>query len=214
MVEGRKMYLGKSALQPEINKLKAQAPPSGRVPCLKGAEADGDPAKVDWTKALALGGWRTLEGYSTNRKVKALLIHDHKYLYVQLEEMLDPSKLVSDGGIWMGDDWEVFFAAQRGKPYRQIGVNPMGGHLELAHGETGAWDSGVKVVSNAKVPDRWTVRIALPLDKLLPGGLKPGGKFYANFYRATPNLEELLAWSPNFSSSFHETSRMGELVLE
>ena len=34
-------------------------------------------------------------------------------MYIQLQEAINPSTLVSDGTIWRGDDWELFFAAQR-----------------------------------------------------------------------------------------------------
>jgi len=56
--------------------------------------------------------------------------------------------------------------------------------------------------------------LALPLDKLLPGGLKIGAKFYANFYRASPNATNLLAWTPNFAVGFHETSQLAEFTLK
>jgi hypothetical protein len=209
MIVGRKKY---TTMKPEVDKLRRQPPPRAQVP--RSPDAVGDPARVDWSKAAALGGWRTVQGYPTTRKIKAAIIHDGKYLYVQLEEALDPKKLISDKGIWQGDDWEVFFAAQRGKPYRQFGINPKAEYQEIAYGEPVGWNSGVKAISDTKSPDCWRVQLAFPLDRILPGGLKPGGKFYAGFYRATPNLDELLAWSPNFSSSFHDTSRLGELTLE
>mgnify|MGYP006980564298 CR=1 FL=1 len=34
------------------------------------------------------------------------------------------------------------------------------------------------------------------------------------FYRASPGARDLLAWSPTFGGGFHNTSRLGELVLE
>ena len=45
-------------------------------------------------------------------------------------------------------------------------------------------------------------------------GLKPGGKFYANFYRHSPNGPELLAWTPPFESGFHSTGRLAEFTLQ
>jgi len=71
-------------------------------------------------------------------------------------------------------------------------------------------------MSDATAPDRWVAYFAFPLARLLPGGLRSGSKFYANFYRATADNDgrDYFAWSPNFCDSFHELSRMGEMTLE
>jgi len=207
MLEGKRRF----AVHAEARRLP---PPKIAVPRCTNSPA-GDPANVDWAKAAALGEWRTVAGDATERKIRARLAHDGTWLYIQLHEMIDPQTLVSDGTIWRGDDWELFFAAQRARPYRQIGVAPDGTHIALAPDEPGeGWQSGVKVVSDTSVPDSWTVRLAFPLDKLLPGGVKPGLEFYANFCRATPGFKELLAWSPTFDGRFNVTTRFGELKLE
>lgn len=211
MVEGQKAWAAKQAAVPEIERMKAQAPPRAHVP--KVAPAGGDPAKVDWDRAVVLAGWRRLQGFPTQRKPAARLAHDGEFLYVQLEEPADAASLVSDDGIWAGDDWELFFAAARAKPYRQVGINPRGRFLDLVNGEGAAMgESGVKVVSDTSA-GRWRVRLAFPLAKLLPGGVRPGSRFYANLCRA-PADREFLAWSPTFTDRFHEVSRLGEMVLE
>ena len=208
MVEGRRKYLVHA-------KLRAQPPPRVRVPRLP---TDAGPVRLDqieWSKAADLGKWSTLAGDPTERKLEARVAHDGKYLYVQLAEYLDTAGLKAGGQIWDGDDFELFFALQRKPPYRQLCVGPTGKHVALAHREKSpGWDSGAVVSSDASGRDRWTVRVALPLDKLMPGGLKPGSKFYANFYRASPRASNLLAWTPNFASGFHDTSRLGEFTLE
>ncbi len=213
MVEGRRKWADRQALEPERERLRAQAPPSARVPRV--AAAAGDVDKVDWSAALILDRWFALEGYRQKRPVAAWLAHDGEYLYVQLQETgLDTAALVAAPDIWSGDDWELFFAAQRGKPYRQLGVNPAGKYAAVHCDENdGEWGSGARVTSVA-LGDTWTVRVALPLTHLLPGGVKPGQAFYANLYRASPGATDLLAWSPNFTRSFHETSRLGKLTLE
>jgi hypothetical protein len=208
MVEGRRKY-------DEHKKRKAEAIPSINVPRLA-AEAVGDPAKVDWTKALNMGAWSTLAGDATNRPIRSLIAHDGKYLYVQLSEQLDPKRLVAGPDIWDGDDWEAFFAAKRGDTVcRQICIGPTGKHVALARGEKASeWESGAVVALDNSEPGRWTVRLALPLDKLLPGGVQPGSKFYANLYRASQGASDLLAWTPNFANGFHDTSRLPELTLK
>ncbi|MBI3922415.1 MAG: DUF4838 domain-containing protein [Armatimonadetes bacterium] len=205
MVEGRKLYLTR-------REKRAQQLPQVQVPRL--TDANGDPAQVDWVKAKDLGKWCSLSGDATDRKVESLIAHDGRYLYLQLTEYLDPSKLSSTGSIYDGDDWELFFALKRKDAYRQFCVAPSGKHFEKAYQENSdQWNSGAIVRSDTASSDRWAVMLALPLDKLLPGGLEPGGTFYANFYRASPGASQLLAWSPNFAGGFHETGRLGEMTL-
>jgi hypothetical protein len=170
----------------------------------------GDPFKVDWTRAVAVGNWATLKGQSTARQVQAQFAHDGLFLYVRLTEQLDPRTLVNHVDVCSGDDWELLFAATRGaQPYRQIGVNPQGKRLELAYGESG-WDSGATVVSETGAAV-WRVSLAFPLDRLLPGGVRPGQTVYANILRGG---REPLAWSPTFEDSFHRLEQLGEIVLE
>lgn len=135
-------------------------------------------------------------------------------MYIQLEERLDPTTLVmTDNNVWGEDEWELFFARQRGRPYRQMGVNAKGIHLDLAWGEpTQKWDSGAVVVSNTALPDRWQVRIVLPLAKLLPDGVKPGDKIYLNILRST-RMQNTLAWIPTFAG-YHEPDRFGEVLVQ
>ncbi len=205
MVEGRRKYL-------ERQQRRTQAPPRVTVPAVPPAE--GDPARVDWSRAADLGQWATLVGEPTTRKVEGRVAHDGHYLYVQLAEELDPATLVASPQVFDGDDWEGFFATQRGAGARQICVGPKGAHLAVARGEEKeTWDSGAVVVSDT-VDGRWRVRLALPLARLVPGGAKPGEVVYAGFYRASPGARDLLAWSPTFGGGFHNTSRLGELVLE
>lgn len=212
---GRAARAERERLQPEVEKLKAQGPATASVPKLPEA-ASGDPAKVDWSKAARLGNWRQLEGYPTKRMPEARVAHDGQFLYVRLSEPVETAKLHNDNGIWAGDDWEVFVAQQRAKPYRQVGVNPKGAFQDVGCGDGPPMaPSNVKVVSDTSKPDTWTVCLVFPLETLLPGGVKPGSVFYANFFRATGEKpRELMAWSPNFCPSFHVPARLGELKLE
>jgi len=151
-------------------------------------------------------------GLATSRKVEARFAQDTKYLYVHLTEELDPTALTNDSEIFGGDDWELFFAAKRGeKPYRQIGINPKGNHIELAYGENSSkWESGATVISETGT-NSWNVSLALPLERLLPGGVKPGQTVYANIFRGG---KDPLAWSPTFEGGFNLLERLGEIVLE
>jgi hypothetical protein len=216
MVEGRRKYVAKTVLAPEVQALKDRGPATARVPRLPDAAAAGDAARVDWSKASVLGGWRTLQGYPTQRQPGARVAHDGQFLYVQLVDPVAPASLRAEPDIWSGDDWEVFISRQRAKPFRQIGVNPKGVSADIGVGDGAPMPpSGAKVASDTGQADRWTVTLAIPLETILPGGLKAGNTFYANFFRATGGQpRELLGWTPNFGDSFHVPERLGELTLE
>jgi hypothetical protein len=206
MQAGRKTYLQRAGLRPTTMQ-QAQAPR------IDGSSLGGDPRKANWSKAGVLGNWRAITGDETQRKIEARLLHDGTHLYLRLEEQLDTRKLVrTDDNVWNEDEWEIFVARQRAKPYRQMGVNANGVHIDLAWGEkSDKWDSGATVVSDTKAPGRWTVYVALPLAKLLPNGVTPGDKLYLNIIRST-QMKDALAWVPTFAG-YHEPSRLGEIDL-
>lgn len=232
MVEGRKMYLARPKKTPEQlagekekakkrDALKTKPIPQLKIPKIIGS-ADGDLTRIDWSKAASSGPWFTVEGDAITKKISASILHDDQYLYVKLTDETDPAKLVAGKNVFDGDNWDLFFAAARGQfPFRQLGINPKGEYREVPHGEK-EWTSGVKIVSDTSAPGVWTVCLALPLDKLLPGGVKNGQKIFANFYRqcSVPEGRQIesgsnfLAWSPNFEISFQKTDRLVELMLE
>jgi hypothetical protein len=186
-------------------------PPTVMLP--KVAEAGADPARVDWQQAVELKGWGGLSGDPADRKLNTWVAQDGKVLYLRLEDQINPKSLVSGPSVWDGDDFELFFAPARNTWYRQLCIAPNGKIFEQAWKTDNAqWHSGATVQSDVSQKDRWTVLLALPLEKLLPG-LKSGGKFYANFYRHGPGGPELLAWTPPYEAGFHTTGRLGEFVL-
>lgn len=205
--------------------LEITEPARALVPKLPDTAADGDPAKVAWSKAGQLTGWRQLDGRSTRRQIEARMAHDGRHLYVRLTEAAASANLVNDEGVWAGDDWELFFAKRREKPFRQFGVNPKGTCLESTSDPALA-RCGARAISEVS-EGRWTVAVSLPLAALLPGGLQSGSVFYANFFRSisVQNDERMwdvgplfhdddqLCWTPHYEPSFHLPERFGELVL-
>jgi len=174
----------------------------------------GDIKAVDWSTALDIGRWSTVGGDKSDRQISSRIAHDGQFLYVELQEKLDTSKLAISGQVWGGDDWEMFFAQKRESPYRQFIVDPNGKFGTIAYGESKSeWVSGAHVVSDTSTGNMWLVRSAIPLGSLLPKALGSGDTFYANLYRATSGSSGLMAWSPNMKGSFHELSRMGEFTL-
>ncbi|HUT22812.1 MAG TPA: DUF4838 domain-containing protein, partial [Sumerlaeia bacterium] len=203
MKTGAERYYAKQELRKQAGPIPALTVP--RVAPLGDAP---DLASLDWTKGAELKGWKQLEGFSTDRRVEGRILHDGRRLYVRLTEHLDTSALSDAEGVYNGDDWEILFAAERGETWNQFACNPSGKVI------VGGWALDEEVVSRVE-PDRWILLLAIPLRKLLPGGVKPGAAFYANFYRATTGgiPRELLAWSANYEHTFLTTKRMGEFTL-
>jgi hypothetical protein len=217
---------------PDLERLKSAPPPSLCVPMI--AEAGGDPARADWSRAAVADQWREVTGCGSDRNPVASLAHDGKYLYIRLEEPCDILKLVRTGPIYNGDDWEIFLSGEPSRqPYYHIAAGPGGEKRlyvwpEVKKQET-KWDANVRVISD-KTNARWTVSLSVPLNKILPGDVKPGSKLFANFFRGNPaldwrdieTLENLvraesngsLAWSPTFEKDFHLPQRFGVLILE
>lgn len=189
-------------------------PPARTVVPRLSVAADGDPLRVDWSRAAPLDNWRQVDGPPTQRRIEARIAHDGSFLYVKLIDRSIGPHLDSDDGIWAGEDWEVFIAGQRGRPYRQIGVNPKGAVREVVVGD-GLPPCDTRVISVVDV-NQWTVFLILPLTAIVPGGLRSGSVSYGNFYRNAGSgdvYREMLAWSPNFGPDFHVPERFGELML-
>lgn len=213
MTEGREGWVKKAPYVDEVERLKQAAPPTLHVPRIANG-INGDPEKVDWSKGVTEKIFRSHEGFPTERKVEMCLLHDDAYLYVRLVDHTSELDIHDNSGIFWNDRWEIFAAAQREKPYRQLGVKPDGQHVGLAFGEDlSEWRDGftVKVTTDTAA---WTTLIAFPLAKLSLHGIKPGDKLYMNFYRPSSAGKATLAWSPHFGGSYHNPARLGELVLE
>ncbi len=201
-----------------VEQRRKERPPVVRVP--RAESAQGDPRKPDWSKAADLAPWFTAGGRDTDQKVRAAVLHDGRCLYLKLEHLCDPAKLVTGEEVWSGDDWELFFAPRRQPPYRQLAVGVKGQSIAFAwekligQCKPAGWQSGARVACETR-PDRWTAFVSLPLENLVPGGVQPGGVFYANLCRSVaPPSQLFLTWSPNFDESFHVLTRLGEFRLE
>jgi len=202
-----------------IEQRRRQPPPQVTVPRAADAAAQGDPARADWGRAVELAPWYRASGADTDVPIKTWLLHDGQYLYLKLEQRCNPASLVRGADVWSSDDWELFFAPQRGQPpYWQLAFGPAGEPVGyewqamIGKGKPQDWKSGARIAS-AATADRWTVSLSLPLATLLPGGVRPGQPFYANFYRCVMPGRTFLAWTPVFDETFHNLTRLPELRL-
>lgn len=199
------------------------------VPVVKApliASADGDAAKADWSKAAPLPGtWTEMnQAKPSTRKLEGRVAHDGKYLYFELTDYCATKMLQISPILFPYDDWEIFIAKEKGAAYRQFAVGPRGQLVALRYGEdpgkasTEIESHGILAVSDTSAPDRWTVRLAIPLSTLVKGGFKPGETIFANINRvASPSIcgvEPYIIdnWVP--FTSVHNNDRMGEIHLE
>lgn len=214
LLAGRKQYEQRTAT----------AIPSVRVARLPAAQ--GDAARLDWSKATALpGSWHVSNQYQpAARPLTARLAQDGEFLYLELTDPVAPARLQSSAAVFPHDTWEVFVAAQRAQPYRQYAVGPSGLTTCLSFGEVN-WQQGFKMeglnwraVSDTTAADRWVTRLVFPLASVVPGGVKPGGKLFLNLARVTnPELAgagrlAIETWVP--LSALHEADRLAQVTLE
>lgn len=213
MVAGREKYLAR----------RKAAIPAFTAPRVPGA--GGDPAAVDWSVAAPLSGTWYERGSAepAPRALSGRICHDGTYLYLELVDPCDTSKLGASSTVFPCDDWEIFAAAQRDLPYRQFAVGPTGLAVALSHGEVN-WRMNVpiepppiRVVSDTSAPDRWVCRLSIPLAEIVAGGTAPGGRFYMNIIRVASGA---ISGTGGFGISalvpyttVHEVDRLAEITL-
>lgn len=214
-----KYLAGKESFMPgkikePVEKTGPKLAPSSEITVPKVKPSAGDLTKAPWLEGKTLGDWRKVTGEPTDRRIRACVMHDGVFLYLQLEDELGESKLVQTDTVWGGDVWEVFFALNRfDTPYYQWAVNAKGKTAALSHGTADRdWKCGVRYTTR-RDGGRWLIQAAFPLESLAEGGLKSNDSFYANFFRQIKATGENLAWRPTFSTSFHELRFMGKLKL-
>jgi hypothetical protein len=197
MTAGRRQYL---------EHVKARHGDSGavlRVPLASRGSLQGDLAKIDAAEALGLTRWRSRIAEPTRRKVTARLVHDGQYLYVQLEEQCDPTRLASADDIGSGDYWQVLFAGQPGGRVHNLLVNAAG--KRLLDGSP----TSIATVTEKK-PGACIVSVALPLAQT---GTASGGQFCLNVVRRSGASDDQPMWSPSFAE-FEAPAALRRLTLD
>ncbi len=208
------------------NFLKYKTSPIPAVAAPRVADAGGDFSKVDWAKAAPMGDkWFDRGGDKpSKRKFDGRICHDGAYLYLELVDNCDTSKLNASPMVFCYDDWEVFVAAQRAEPFRQYAFGPTGLTVALSHGEVN-WrknvavdgKGGMKVASDTSAKDKWIGRAAWPLKEVLPGGAEPGKNIYMNVIRvSSPAISGAGIGIDTWVSfcTVHDVDRLAEIKLE
>ncbi len=207
MVAGRKLYLDR--LEMALKNI-----PSELWVEPQASTVDGDAKAVDWKQAAVVALWRTPSGDPVERAMELRVAHDGRFLYLRGEEVVDPTTLVTGCDPESGDCWQMLLTRRCGAPLLRVAMGVDGGCQTFVTGgaDMFSWNGGVKVVSDTGTPGKWALYAALPLDKLLPGGMKPGWQLYANFIRSTPKGEHFL-WRP-MPQGFRDPDGLGVVGLE
>jgi hypothetical protein len=208
MKKGREDYLEREAMMaPTMQQTTA--------PRLTNKES-GNPLTLNWKDAGCISLRYDMKAKKIKRKLNAKLAHDGEYFYIMYEEKdVDPSKLYSKNLVWLNDEWESFFAKQRGKPYHQLGVDATGKWAAMEYEGTvnQKWEFKGKVISQLDpVTKTWKVYITVPLDNIVLNGIKPGEMLYFNVIRSS-RCQYIGSWIPTFGG-YHAPTRFGEVYLE
>ena len=200
------------------------------------AAADGDIAKVDWGALPRVRAPIYDRGTATERAdlitFETSLAHDGKWLYLELVQKRDLSKLEISGEICPYDDWELYVARQRAQPYRCYFADAADRLLGASWGEVN-WRQNVESQESCKdrayfartksivdkANNRWVQRFAFPLDRFLDGPVRPGETFYLNPVAVlNPRIgkcdSHLFVFTPVSHATVHTIDRSASVTLE
>jgi len=207
MQKGRKKFM-------ELDSLKKPSMQQVSVPCLDNPNPDIDLQQVDWRQAAQLNLYGGLRGEPAAKNQQVKVAHDGNWIYFAYTETdIDPSKLKTNNVVWLNDEWESFFAKQRSKPYKQLGIDAKGAYAGVNHDGIvqDSWDFPGKIkIQNSD--NSWTVYLTVKLADLVEGGVKAGDLLYYNVIRSA-NAKARGCWIPTFAG-YHAPDRFGEIYLE
>jgi hypothetical protein len=130
--------------------------------------------------------------------------------------------------LWLWDVAEMFIGWNFDKieAYKEFEISPQGEWLDLdidlaspTRGEGMKWNSGFEVVAQIDHPKKiWFGAMKIPFSAILPAGrttATAGDKFRVNFFRSQgpPKKQNMLAWQPPMTETFHTPEKFGTLVL-
>lgn len=195
------------------------------------ASAGGDPDKVAWSAIAPTTVPLYIKGGDQVRsdiREQIRWAHDGEYLYLEMTEWVDPTKLHISPMIAAYDTWEWLFALQNAQPYRYYMSGPDGRMEGLSFGEVN-WRQGVSAKesghpsynavcrTDCTARDHWISRWAFPLKGFLNEPVKPGAKVFVN---ATRVMGPTLCGEPRFGiftlcshTTVHTCDRSAQLTL-
>ena len=200
------MLAGREAYEKTIPVREATAGKEIKVPCLSGPS---------WEKAARFGDFYTFDGKKPAYQVSGKMKHDRENLYIRMKVNGPEScfQKSSRPPSFANDGWWLYFARQRNNPYFQMLINPDGSFTARSiRVAVENWKIRPRIHLGVEKSARRSIEIVLPLKELLPGGARPGEKFYLNLMRGNPDT--VSCWIPTFTGGRDTPSRFGVITLE
>lgn len=203
------------------NREKARAIPLPHIVAGLVGAANGDPGKVDFSHAPKTGLWRTLENQKADTELEGALANDGKYLYFKFTEKGNYAIENKKADLWT-NGVEIFFSKKRDSDYLQLAVGVDGKYEVYQSSIVSGVNRFVKIPLNIEVKSTpseggWELTLAIPLEAIVPEGLKVGESIYVNFFRTRRADEKMesFTWSPIFSKAYADGMyRMGEMFIQ
>ena len=172
--------------------------------------AEGNMLLLDWQNGGIMEGWFSTDGSMSNKNVEGVMLHDGKNLYLRLIDTMDTANLADrNGSIWQSDNYQIFMAGQRNKPYLQIGIHFDGRFIALMH-PGGELDFTGRAISDISHRNQWAVYLAMPLKET---GIKAGDIIYMNVIRSMSVIPcSAVMWNPTFGP-YHAPERFVRVTL-
>ena len=167
-------------------------------------------------------------------ETKASLFHTEKLLYAgfsakyeSIKPNKDCNKNLKNGKtyfLWQLEDVvELFIGpdAKLKREYKEFQVSPFSKKIDInikfksekPEADFG-WNSGFNACSWIEEKEKtWYSVLQIPFEAFDRIPLD-GEKWYCNFYRCSPDMKILLAWSPVYKPDFHQPEMFGELLFE
>ena len=190
---------------------KARAVPYPELTVRAIANGDNQLEKLDFSKADRVQVWTMRDNKPSPVPVEMAMMYDSKYLYVYFKEKDTYAMKNIDQNIWL-NCIEFFLAEKRESDYVQVVINPKG-QCEIFESVTiyGVQKFRKKevipcTVVSTVVQDSWTLKFALPLDRLFSKKIAPDARIYSNLFRTRRVGGEISTymWSTIFTDLYKE----------
>ena len=178
----------------------------GQIEAMKKAPPPTCTIGKEWT---AIPMDYTIAGVPVSKKrVSAAARYEKGTLFLRLTDKTSTAMFTKGTRVFLGDDWEIFLAADRKGDYFQLMIGP-DGNFEALYRHNGKSENiqvkEIKIKSEL-TKDLWELEVTIPL-KDLPVKVAVG-----NFIRGIPDAG--VAWRPTFVKQYAVPAVFGNLKLE
>jgi hypothetical protein len=222
------LFLGITPLSPSA--AGEQQAGEGARPTARAVRVEGEPPVIDgdlsdpaWARAEVIEGFRQLEpmnGAPTTQRTTVRILYDANNLYMAIYNYdTEPDTIVvrsmtRDGDLWTGDN--VSFVLDPGLTRRngyRFQIGPSGGRRDalILNNDTQVFEwNPIWAVRTGRVPDGWTVELAIPFQSL---SYQPGLDWGFDIQREMRAHNERTRWANvNRNTGATDLSQSGTLT--